>query len=344
MVIFKHRNRLREAEGYIRLEFVYRLVLTVAPLSLQMPKHGLSQRRISGSLRNVITDTVLVIKDLLGELTVLLKKECKLNARIDNSLTAQNVNKEFTRYVYVGKDIAVGQPAYDGTCTALVFGKLAHAQLAHRTAETEAHESDILTVKGIDLHVFRSALRGKRAETVETERIFIRRRLGVVVHFTACVRLAEDKIPVVSSLFFVIVHRDASAVVVHLDGMILKDRDLYLAAIALARLVNGVRKYLKKGMLAAVKSVRTENDARAQTHAVRPLEHYYTLIVILFGLFTRCAFCFFSHIRRSSFHFHGLTILLYHNPPFQSSAAVRSVPISIFSRSYYMDRYFRHGT
>lgn len=48
-----------------------------------------------------------------------------------------------------------------------------------------------------------------------------------------------------------------------------------------ARFVDGVRKDLEHGVLAAVQSVRAEDDARALAHAVRSLERRDALIAVI---------------------------------------------------------------
>lgn len=50
---------------------------------------------------------------------------------------------------------------------------------------------------------------------------------------------------------------------------------------ALARFVDGVRKDLKDGVLAAVQPVRAEDDARALAHAVRALEGRDALVAVI---------------------------------------------------------------
>lgn len=58
--------------------------------------------------------------------------------------------------------------------------------------------------------------------------------------------------------------------IAHENGIILETGNLNLFAVALSRLINGVRKDFKKGMLAPIQTVRAEDNPRAQADAFRP--------------------------------------------------------------------------
>ena len=75
------------------------------------------------------------------------------------------------------------------------------------------------------IHVFRAVLRCAKSESVKTERVQIALAFALVI-FSACVKLAEYKLPVVFFLFRVPVERDSAPVVLNLNGIIIKARDL----------------------------------------------------------------------------------------------------------------------
>ena len=127
-------------------------------------------------------------------------------------------------------------------------------------------------------------LRGAGAEAVQAQREFIV-AARVVLVLTACVKLAEDKLPVVFSLFFVPVDRTAAPEVLDLNGMILITRHENLPAVALARFVDGVGQNFKNGVLTALQAVRAENDRRPQPDTVCALQRRDRLVSIGFLFF-----------------------------------------------------------
>ena len=109
-------------------------------------------------------------------------------------------------------------------------------------------------VANIRVHVFGGILRGAQTETVQAQRVIVVAAVIVVI-LAARVHLAEHKLPVVALFALVVIHRDAAAVVFHLNGMVGIARDGDLLAVALARLINGVREDLEDRVLAAVETV-----------------------------------------------------------------------------------------
>ena len=59
--------------------------------------------------------------------------------------------------------------------------------------------------------------------------------------------------------------------IAHENGIILETGNLNLFAVALSRLINGIGKDFKKGMLAPIQTVRAEDNPRTQADAFRPL-------------------------------------------------------------------------
>ena len=121
------------------------------------------------------------------------------------------------------------------------------------------------------VEVFARVLGCAGAETVESERVFVVFALVVFV-LAAGVKLTENQLPVETLFVFVPVDRAAAAEVFHLDGLVKIACERYNVAMALARLVDGVREDFKNRVLAALQPVRAENNRRAFANAVRPLE------------------------------------------------------------------------
>ena len=90
-----------------------------------------------------------------------------------------------------------------------------------------------------DVHVFRGVLCGARAETVQTERVFVVAAVVVFV-LAAGVQLAVDKLPVEAFFRRVPVYGAAAAEILYLDGLVIVERYRYNVAVALACLVDGV--------------------------------------------------------------------------------------------------------
>ena len=122
-----------------------------------------------------------------------------------------------------------------------------------------------------DVHVLRGILRRAGAQTVQAERKLIV-FAGVVLVLAACVQLAEDQLPVVALLVFVPFDRDTAAMVSDFDRAVRIARGDDLGAVALSCLVDRVGQNLKDRVLAALQSVRAEDNARALAHTVRALQ------------------------------------------------------------------------
>ena len=98
----------------------------------------------------------------------------------------------------------------------------------------------VVAVIGLYVHIFGAVLSSTRAETVKTERILVSRAALVVIVFTARVKLTVNKIPVPTSLCFVISERNSAPVVVYLYGFVIKYSYFYYVSVSLSRLVDRV--------------------------------------------------------------------------------------------------------
>ena len=86
------------------------------------------------------------------------------------------------------------------------------------------------------VHIFGSVLRGAKSESVKAQRILVVSAVVGIV-FSAGVKLAENKLPVIAVLFFVIVNGYSSAEILHLNAAVEIACDNYFVAVALARFV-----------------------------------------------------------------------------------------------------------
>lgn len=268
VIVFETVDTVREAQGGGNAHLVFRLVFTVAALALGLPELRHGQRLLTCNFVYIIQNAVGIAVIRLDEFAAFLIAERERHARVDDSLPLERVLKIFLRNVDVGEDGQIGLPAEDGA------GGLAVRRLLFHFAD----ELALFKVQGVfkpvaadgRVKILGRILRGAGAEAVQAQREFIV-AARVVLVLTACVKLAEDKLPVVFSLFFVPVDRTAAPEVLDLNGMILIARHENLPAVALARFVDGVGQNFKNGVLTALQAVRAENDRRPQPDAVRAL-------------------------------------------------------------------------
>ena len=268
MIVFETVDTVREAQGGGNAHLVFRLVFTVAALALGLPELRHGQRLLTCNFVYIIQNAVGIAVIRLDEFAAFLIAERERHARVDDSLPLERVLKIFLRNVDVGEDGQIGLPAEDGAGGLAVGRLLFH--LADKLALFKMQRIFKPVAADGRVKILGRILRGAGAEAVQAQREFIV-AARVVLVLTACVKLAEDKLPVVFSLFFVPVDRTAAPEVLDLNGMILIARHENLPAVALARFVDGVGQNFKNGVLTALQAVRAENDRRPQPDAVRAL-------------------------------------------------------------------------
>ena len=93
------------------------------------------------------------------------------------------------------------------------------------------------------------------AKAVQSQRKFVGGTCRVVIVLTARIQLAEDQLPVPTSLLFVVPKGNAAPEILYLNGTVTEDGHNDFIPVAAARLVRRVGKYFKKGMLTALKPV-----------------------------------------------------------------------------------------
>ena len=218
-----------------------------------------------------------------------------MNAGVNYRLLTQHLGIVLLRNIDIGKDLDIRLPADDRSGTLLPSAERSFGKLGDRLAFPKGDLEKTLSVIRLYVHILGRILRSARAESVQTERILIARAVGIVVVFTARIQLAVDKLPVISAFALVVAERNASAVVLYLNGVIEVNGCGYRVAVALARLVDSIRQYLEYRMLTALETVRAEDDRRSLAHPVGALQRRYTAVIIdrvvLFDLFRFCGCC-----------------------------------------------------
>ena len=229
------------------------------------------------------------------------------DARVDDGLPFERVLKVFVRDVDVGKDVEIGLPA-EGGAGLLPVGRL-FVQLADDLALFKMER--ILEAVAADggVKIFRGVLRGACAEAVQAERVFIV-AARVVVVFATGVEFAEDEFPVVFLFLLVPVHGAAAAKILDLERVVEELRHDDRVAVALARLVDGVGENLKRRVLAALQTVRAENDRWALAYPVGPFEGRDGFISVSLLFFHSCSLHFVLNMGLNT-HYIGMIILFF---------------------------------
>ena len=128
----------------------------------------------------------------------------------------------------------------------------------------------LLVPVDLHLHVFAGILGGAEPQAVEPQGKLVVVP-GVVLVLAPGIQLAEHQLPVVALLVLVIVHRNAPAEVLHLNGAVQIFGDDNGGAVPLPGFVDGVGEDFKHRVLTALQPIGAEDHRRAFAHPVRPL-------------------------------------------------------------------------
>ena len=287
VVVFQQADCVGKAERDVRFEFVFGLVLTVAPLCLHVPGNRQGQAVLADQFGEIVGDAVGIAVGVFRKAAVLLLgAEDKGDARIDDRLPPQQVLKKCNRNADIGEDLQVRLPMHHSTGAPGFFaGEGTLLQLAVHLALAESDGALGGTVVGVNLHVFRAVLRCAGAKTVKPQRIFVGRRLGVVVVFSSGVELAINQVPVPAPLGFVPAKRNAAPEILNRQAAVAIDGGNNPGPVPFARFVNGIGENFKKRVLAALQTVRAEDNGGTLADTVRTFEGFDALIVVLLWLF-----------------------------------------------------------
>ena len=225
----------------------------------------------------MVGNAVLVV--ILEFLPAHLVVEEKQHARVDDGLPLDGVLVIFEGNIDVGKDLQIRLPLDAGTGLSTLPRLL--LQTAHILAVFKVQREAGAVAVNLRVHIFRGVLRGAKTQTVQTQRIFID-FAAVVVVFAPRVHLAENQFPVEALFLVIVIDGDAASEVLHLHRTIRKAGDNDLAAVALARFVDGVGKDFKDRMTAALDAVRTEDNGGALAHAVGAFQRDDIVVAVFF--------------------------------------------------------------
>ena len=282
MVVLDDLHLVGKAAGGGELHLVLRLVRPVPAPLFRLPEHRGGQGALSGQLRHIVLDAVLVNEILLRQRAVLLLiPELEGNPLIHHCLTAQHIREVFRRDGNVGKHIQIRQPA--GACAGLFHLRLGQGRLFQPSHDLAPLKVE-LVLKAVppdgDVHVAGGVLGGAGAQTVEAQRVFIV-VTGEVIILAAGVQLAVHQFPVVALFLFVPVHRAAAAHILHLNRAVIVPRHSDDPAVALPGLVDGVGEDLKNRVFATVQTVGAKNDTGPFPDPVRAFQRRDAVIAII---------------------------------------------------------------
>ena len=241
MIVFDRVDLVGKAERCRQLDFVFGLVLAVAPLALGRDHDRGGQGSLSRDLADIIHDPVLITEFFRLKLPAVLYPQTECDARVHDSLAVQHVFKVLYRNINIGEHLAVRTP-FDQRAGLLAVGWLHDQFLSLFPADLAFFEMQLVLVAVTpdrDVHVFRRILRCAGAETVQSERILIVSPVGVLV-LAAGIQLTEDQLPVEALLHRVPVDRASSSEVLYLDRSVLIACQRDRIAVTLTRLVDRI--------------------------------------------------------------------------------------------------------
>ena len=281
VVVFQQLHLVGEAERRTHLYLIVRLVFAVTAGSFALAAEHRGQAVLARRLSYIVGDAVLIAPALLprlagGGVFLLFVGEVEGQARVDDSLTAEDIFIVAAGDVDVGKDLIVRLPVDDAAGAAALVGFF--VQAAHVLALLEVEVVVEAVPVDVSGHPCRGVLGGAEAQTVQTEAEFI--VVLALAVLAACVHLAEQQLPVVALFPLVPVHGHTAAKVLDDDAAILAAGDVDGVAVAVAGLVDGVGDDLKDGVGAALHAVRAEDDGRALAHTVGTLQRSDAFVAI----------------------------------------------------------------
>ena len=266
VIIFRYADLIGKGQGHVDFAFVLWFVRPVPHLFFRLPALHRGQGVLPRQLLHMVGDPVLIIKNRLLKAPACLVAEHEFDSRVDNSLAFDHIQKISYRHVNIGENLKVRLP-FDFRAGVLFCVRLL-VESAHVFPMLEMERVPEPIPADIHIHIFRCVLGRAQAQAVQAQGILVAFR-GSVVIFAAGVQLAEHQLPVVPVLVFIVVHRNTSPVILHLNGAVLKPGQHDLPPKALSRLVNRIGEDLKNRVLASLNAVGAENDRRTFPDPVR---------------------------------------------------------------------------
>ena len=132
-------------------------------------------------------------------------------------LALQHVHIIFSADIYICEHLQVRLPVEKGAGVLFLIWLLSKAPYV--LAVLKVQGVFISVPAHLHVHIFRGVLGGAEAQAIESQGVFVVLP-GVVIVFASGVQLAEDQLPVIAFFFSVVVHGAATAVVLHLYGLV----------------------------------------------------------------------------------------------------------------------------
>ena len=235
MIILDRVDLIIEAEGGLKFQLIFRLVLPVAAPCLVFQITYTGKALAVVELLYIIPYAVFINIGLV--LSAFLVIVFKNKPGVDDRLSFKGILKIFRWNVDVRKDLGIRPPFYIRTGLFFIGFFLNKSGDIFSLFKMKAVFISVAVYNGI--HIFRRVLRGAGSETVQSKAELIV-FAGIVVVFSSGVELTEYQFPVVTAFPCVIIDGYAAAVVFYSDRMIGISVDLYLFSEALSGLVDGI--------------------------------------------------------------------------------------------------------
>ena len=274
---------IREAERSVYFHFIIGLVRAIAALALRLPVLHAAEGVFPGEFLHIIGNTVFI--EILVGIKALLRliPQYEAHPGIHDRLPLDRFLIILQRHVDIREDLQIWPPTDGGAGIFLLIRLL--DELSCGLAMLKMYLIAPAVPVHLCVHILRGILRGAKPQAVKAERIFIAAVAVVGVVFAARIELAENELPVELAFILIVIHRNAAAEILHLDGAVDIAGHHDLVAEALACLVNGVGENFENRVLAALQPVRTKDNGRTLAHPVRPFERCNIFIAIAGLLF-----------------------------------------------------------
>ena len=278
MIVLRMAYLLAEAEGGGDFQLHLRAVFRIPSPALRLPVHRHGKGIIPYQLLNILADAIGVAILLRFKLTTHLVAEPEGNPLVHYRLTAQHVPEVICRNVNIREHLFVRLPVKNGAGLFPVGGFF--FQAAHISALFKVQIIPEAIPADGSVKKLRGVLGGAGAQAVQAQGVLV--VLSVFPVFAAGIHFTEYQLPVEPLFLFVVVHRAATAKVLHFHRKVLIPGDNHRIAVTLSGFVDGVGQNFKHCMLTAFQIIGAKDNRRAFSHPFFPFQHGNAGIAILF--------------------------------------------------------------
>ena len=237
VVIFDCLNFVGEAAGNLHFYFIFRFVFAVAAGSFSLPELGSGKNRFgSGDFFNVVAYSVFVSVFISFESAGdFLIAENKDYSGVYYRLALDNFLIPFNRNSDIGENIVIGFPADFGTGFAFCGFFLMKSADVFALFKMEFINKAVAA--DFRIHPFGGILGCAKAKSVKAKGKFI---IACAFIFSARIKFAEKKFPVIALFVVVPIDRASAAEVFDLGGTVVISGDDYFFAVTGSCFVYGV--------------------------------------------------------------------------------------------------------